>query len=69
MNYFIYYCILIVIILFFACMNTLYSKESFTPGISSMYRPIARNTRIISEGFLNKSSTVFSNLFRKFGIL
>lgn len=58
-----------LIIIGFAYFNTLQSVEHFTPKIRAFYRPIARNTRIVGEGFYNKASTNISNLFRKFGIL
>jgi hypothetical protein len=46
-----------------------HTVEHFTPKIREMYRPIVRNTRILSEGFYNKTSSNISNLFRKFGIM
>lgn len=65
-----YYAILIAIILIFAYINSLTKvEESFTPKIREVYRPIVRKTRIVGEGFYNKSSSDISNLFRKFGIL
>lgn len=69
MKYFLYNSILVIIILLFAYYNTLSSIEPFTPLIKEMYRPIVRNTRIISEGFYNKTTSNISNLFRKFGIM
>jgi hypothetical protein len=69
MKYFIYYLFFIIIILFFAYINTQSSAESFTPHIRGLYRPIVRHTRIIGEGFYNKTSSNISNLFRRFGII
>ena len=69
MKYFIYNCILIIIILFFAYKNTKNQQESFTPYIRSLYRPYVRNLRIFSEGFYEKNKTSLSNLSRKFGIM
>lgn len=69
MKYFLYNSILVIIILLFSYYNTLSSIEPFTPLIKEMYRPIVRNTRIISEGFYNKTTSNISNLFRKFGIM
>jgi hypothetical protein len=71
MKYFIYIFLLIIIIVFFAYRNSLSLNniEQFTPKIREFYRPILRNTRIIGEGFYNKSSSQISNLFRKFGII
>jgi hypothetical protein len=73
MKYFIYNCIFILIILFFAFINTTYEhkqeQEAFTPKIRELYRPYVRNARIISEGFYEKNTSDLSNLFRKFGIL
>jgi len=69
MKYFLYNSILVIIILLFAYYNTVSSVEQFTPSIKSIYRPIVRNTRIIGEGFYNKTTSNISNLFRKFGIM
>ena len=69
MKYFLYNSILIIIILLFAYYNTISSIETFTPSIKQIYRPIARNTRIISERFYNKTTSNINNLFRKFGIM
>jgi hypothetical protein len=69
MKYFIYIFLLILIIIIFAYRNSLNNIEQFTPKIREMYRPILRNTRIMGEGFYNKSSSQISNLFRKFGII
>ena len=69
MNYFLYYSILVIIIILFAYYNTTTSVEPFTPSIKSIYRPILRNTRIIGEGFYNKTTSNITNLFRKFGIM
>jgi len=45
-------------------------KEAFIPKkIKEYYRPFARNMRIGYEGFYDKSSLDFSNLFRKFEII
>lgn len=59
--------ILIIVSLLFLCnfnFNNL-QQEEFTPFIREKYRPIMRNTRIMSEGF----KTNVENLFRKFKIL
>ena len=64
-----YICLLIIVIFFFAYINTQNSKENFTPKIRELYRPLIRNTRIIGEGFYSKTNTHISNLFRKFGII
>ena len=73
MKYFIYNCFFIIIILFFAYINTLQDvdkeKEAFTPKIRGLYRPYLRNARIISEGLYNNHSANISNLFRKVGIM
>jgi len=69
MKYFIYYLFFILIVIFFAYINSLPSAEPFTPHIRGLYRPIVRNTRIIGEGFYNRSSSTISNLFRRFGIV
>jgi len=69
MKFILYYIFLAAIILFFSYLNSLHSTESFTPYINGMVRPVVRNTRIIGEGFYNKTSSNISNLFRKFGLL
>jgi hypothetical protein len=69
MKYFLYNSILVIIILLFAYYNTVSSIEPFTPSIKSIYRPIVRNTRVIGEGFYNKTTSNITNLFRKFGIM
>ena len=69
MKYFIYNCFFIILIIIFAYINSLHNVESFTPKIREIYRPIVRNTRIIGEGFYNKTSSNINNLFRKFGIM
>ena len=71
MKYFIYNCIFLIMILFFAYINTIYqhNQEAFTPKIREMYRPYVRDARIISEGFYEKNKSDISNLFRKFGIM
>jgi hypothetical protein len=69
MKYFIYNCTFLIIILFFACINTKNELEAFTPKIRELYRPYVRNMRIISDNLYNKHSANASNLFRKFGIM
>ena len=69
MKHFIYNFFLVVIIVSFAYFNSLHKVEHFTPKIREYYRPIVRNTRIIGEGFYNKTTSNISNLFRKFGIM
>jgi hypothetical protein len=44
------------------------SLESFTPGIRQAYRPYIRQTRILSEGFYDKSENHILKLFRKFDL-
>ena len=75
MKYLIYNCFFIIIVLFFAYINTYQDqekekeKEAFTPKIRELYRPHVRNARIYSEGLYNNNSANISNLFRKFGIM
>ena len=69
MNYLIFNCILIIVIIIFAYFNSLQSIENFTPKIREFYRPIFRNTRVYGEGIYNKTTSNISNLFRKFGIM
>ena len=77
MKYLIYNCFFIIIVLFFAYINTQQDvdkeneneKEAFTPKIRGLYRPYLRNTRIISEGLYNNHSANISNLLRKFGVM
>ena len=69
MKYFIYNCLFIIIILFFAYVNTKDQQEAFMPNMRQLYRPHIRNARVISEGFYEKQKSQVSNLFRKFGIM
>ena len=69
MKYFIYNCLFIIIILFFAYVNTKDQQEAFMPNIRELYRHPIRNVRVISEGFYEKQKSQVSNLFRKFGIM
>lgn len=73
MKYILYYLLFFVVILMFAYINTPQDTpkkvEHFTPAINQLYRPLVRNTRVIGEGFYNKSTSNISNLFRKFGIM
>ena len=71
---YIYFLFLLIFLLVFLLLveyvNSLHKvEESFTPKIREMYRPVIRKTRIIGEGFYNKSSSNISNLFRKFQIM
>ena len=69
MKNFIYICFLILVIVFFSYINSLPSVEHFTPNIRQIYRPILRKTRLISEGFYNKTTSYMSNFLRKLKIL
>lgn len=69
MKYFIYNCTFLIIVLFFAYINTKNELEAFTPKIRELYRPYVRNMRIISDHLYNKHSANASNLFRRFGIM
>jgi hypothetical protein len=69
MKHLIYGCILFLIVVAFAYVNSQKSIEKFTPEIRKLYRPHIRNARVYSEGFYNKTTTHISNLFRKFGIM
>ena len=42
--------------------------ELFTPGIRQAYRPYVRQTRILSEGFYDKSENHVLKLFRQFDL-
>jgi len=73
MKYLLYYCFLILIILFFAYINSK-SKESFTSVINGFYRPIIRHTRLVGEGYnnkitdyVNKTKRNINNFFARFG--
>jgi hypothetical protein len=68
MNY-CYVLFLIAIIIIFSYINTLHYTEQFTPEIRKIYRPIIRNTRLISEGFYNNTTSTVSNLLRKMKII
>ena len=69
MKHIIFNCFLFLIILFFAYTNSLHSVENFTPKIRQIYRPIIRNTRLVTENFCNKNISYIYNLFRKFSII
>ena len=69
MNYFLYNLFFLFIIITFSYFNSLHNIEKFTPGIRGLYRPVVRNTRIVGEGFYNKTTSNVSNLFRKIGIM
>ena len=69
MKYLMYNLLALFIIVFFSYYNSMHSVETFTPNIRELYRPIVRNTRIISEGFYNKTTTNISNLLRKIGFM
>jgi hypothetical protein len=69
MKYLYYYCFFIFIILLFAYINSYSSKkESFTPEVRGFYRPIIRKTRLVAEGFYDKTKKNIDDLFYKFGI-
>ncbi len=68
MKYLVYNCFFILIILFFAYINS--SKiEAFTPGINGFIRPHIRNARIFSDGLYQKHKSNISNIFRKSGLM
>ena len=69
MNYFIYNCFLIFIIIFFAYLNTNYYQEGFIPTIREKYRPYLRNMRIYSEQIYENNKGDISKHFTKFGIM
>jgi hypothetical protein len=69
MKHVVYICFLILIVTFFAYINSMHNVEQFTPNIRELYRPIIRNTRLISEGFYNNTTSSVSNLLRKFKII
>ena len=61
MKYFLYIFFLILIILFFAYINSK-SKEHFIAKINELYyRPIVRNSRLTIEGFYKKMSQHVNN--------
>ena len=69
MKYFIHNCFFILIIIFFAYINTKQEKEAFTPKINGFVRPYIRNTRIFSEGLYEKQKINISNFLRKYGLM
>jgi hypothetical protein len=69
MKHIVYSFFLILIVIFFAYVNSMHSVESFTPNIREFYRPIIRNTRLISEGFYNNTTSSVSNILRKLKII
>jgi hypothetical protein len=73
MKYLLYYCFFILIIFFFAYINSKPS-EAFTTMINGYYRPIIRTTRLAAEGFYNKAADnvnecnrSINNFFARFG--
>jgi hypothetical protein len=69
MRHFFNICLLILIIFIFSYCNSINNIESFTPKIREFYRPIIRKTRLMGEGFYNKTQSNFSNLLRKLEII
>jgi hypothetical protein len=70
MNYLLYNCLLLLIIITCAYKNSISNNiEMFTPKIKEIYRPVIRNVRLEAEGFYNKHSSNMSNLFRRFGVM
>jgi hypothetical protein len=69
MKHLLYNCFLFLLVILFAYINSLHSVDGFTPGVRAFYRPFVRRTRMVGEGFYDKTSTNISNLFRKFGIM
>ena len=69
MKHLLYNFFLFLLVITFAYINSLHNVDGFTPGVRAFYRPIVRQTRMVGEGFYNKTSTNISNLFRKFGIM
>jgi len=74
MKYLLYICFFILIIIFFAYINSK-PKESFTPVVNGFYRPIIRRTRLAAEGFydkttnsINESNRSFNNFFARLGL-
>ena len=61
--------IFIIFIIYLMDFDLKNINEGFTPKIRAFYRPIVRKTRIVGEGFYNKTSSKMNNLFRKFGIM
>ena len=69
MKNFILFIFIVFLFFYIHSLNNNINIEHFTPSINKIYRPIMRNSRIISEGFYNKTTTKISNLLRKFGIM
>ena len=69
MKYIMYNCFFLLIVLIFAYVNSMSTKETFTPQIKQFYRPYVRNGRIITENFYNHHKNNISNLFRKIGLM
>jgi hypothetical protein len=74
MKYLLYICFFILVVIFFAYVNSK-PKESFTPVVRGFYRPIIRRTRLVAEGFydkatdhINESSKNFNKFFEKLGL-
>jgi hypothetical protein len=74
MKYLIYICFFLLIVVFFAYINSK-PKESFTPVVRGFYRPIIRRTRLAAEGFydktaghINDTNRSFYNFFARLGL-
>ena len=63
------YAFLILFFLFIILFSTYKNEEGFTPSIREMYRPHFRNTRMLYEGFYNKTKQNLNNVFRKIGLM
>lgn len=67
MKYLLYYLLFIVIVFYFAYINTMSEKESFTPNIRAYYRPIVRRTRLATESFKTKLNNSFEGFKKRLG--
>jgi len=67
MKYLLYICFFLLVVLFFAYINSK-SKESFTPKIRAFYRPIIRRTRLAAEGFYTKTTNQVNNFLVGLGL-
>lgn len=65
-KYILFFSLILIVVSYF---NSLQNVEGFTPFLKKIYRPYVRNTRIISESFIDNNKTKLVNFFRKVGIV
>lgn len=67
MKYLLYIFFFLLIVIFFAYINSK-PKESFTPKIRGFYRPIIRRTRLAAEGFYTQTTNQINDFLVGCGV-